>query len=132
MREHVGLAGARAVDAGSGDDLEMLVETKMGQYALRGRLRLRGGHRESDTGGPQISEQWPDPVEEAVDRPTASKVWCMGGPTIRLARSPSGTAAPISPSACRKLDTMPSAESVSVPSRSKITSWGAAGDDARR
>src|ERR1700735_5017008 len=74
MREHVGLGGAGAVDAGSGDDLEVLVEAKMGQYALRGRLRLGGGHRQSDTGGPQIGQQWPDPVEEAVDRPTAGGV----------------------------------------------------------
>ncbi|CFE40312.1 Uncharacterised protein [Mycobacterium tuberculosis] len=36
-------------------------------------------------------------------------------------------------SACRKLDTIPRAESVSVPSRSKITSCGdSPGDDARR
>src|ERR1700722_13660506 len=74
MREHVGLGGARAVDAGSGNDLEVLVEAEMGEDALRGRLRLGGGYRQSDTGGPQIRDQWPDAVEEAVDRPTAGGV----------------------------------------------------------
>src|ERR1700686_1643265 len=45
---------------------------------------------------------------------------------MRPARSPSGTTAPTSPRACRKLDTMPRAESVRVPSRSKITNCGRA------
>ncbi len=63
------------------------------------------------------------------------KVSSIGGPTMCAARSPSGTAAPTCSSACRKLATMPSAESVSVPSRSKITSCGVPvtpADDARR
>src|ERR1700731_1061058 len=51
----------------------------------------------------------------------------MGGPTTRPAKSgSSGTGAPISASAWRKLDTMPRAESVNVPSRSKITNCGRA------
>ena len=56
----------------------------MGQDALRGRLRLGGGHRQSDTGGPQIGEQRPDPVEKAVDRPTAGGVVGAVGGDRRL------------------------------------------------
>ena len=44
---------------------------------------------------------------------------------MRAARSPSGTGAPMWPRACRKLATIPSAESVRVPSRSKTTNCGA-------
>src|SRR4029077_1398556 len=51
---------------------------------------------------------------------------------MRPARSPSGTTAPTLPSACRKLDTMPCAESVRVPSRSKITNCGRAATVLRR
>src|ERR1700742_2935717 len=54
-----------------------------------------------------------------------SSVWCMGGPTTMPARSgSSATGSPTWLNAWRKLDTMPEAESVSVPSRSKITSSG--------
>src|SRR5271166_691739 len=61
----------------------------------------------------------------------AWNVWSIGGPTIWAARSPSGTGAPTWLSACRKLATIPSAESVRVPSRSKITSSGADGEAER-
>jgi histidinol-phosphate aminotransferase len=74
VREHIGLGGTSAVDTGSGDDLEVLVETEMGQDASRGRLCLGSGHREPDARGPQVGQQRLDPVEQAVDRPTASGV----------------------------------------------------------
>ena len=74
VRQHVSLGGAGAVDAGSRDDLEMLVKPEMRQDPPCGRLRLGGGHGEPDARGPQIGQQRPDPVEEAVDRPAAGGV----------------------------------------------------------
>jgi len=56
VRQHVGLGGPGAVDAGSGDDLEVLVETEMGQDASCRRLCLRRGHREPDARGPQVGQ----------------------------------------------------------------------------
>ena len=47
-----------------------------------------------------------------------------GGPTIRVTRSPPGTSASTAAIACRKLATVPAAESIKVPSRSKITNSG--------
>ena len=74
VRQHVGLVWRGAVDAGAGDDLEVLVEAEVGQDAPRGRLRLGGGHRQPHTGGAQIGQQRLDPVEQAVDRPAAGGV----------------------------------------------------------
>lgn len=56
VRQHVGLGGPGAVDASSGDDLEVLVETEMGQDASCRRLHLRRGHREPDARGPQVGQ----------------------------------------------------------------------------
>ena len=56
VRQHVGLGGSAAVDAGSGDDLEVLVKTEMGQDASCRRLCLGRGYREPDARGPQVGQ----------------------------------------------------------------------------
>ena len=68
------LGGAGAVDAGSGDDLEVLVEPEMRQDETCGRLRFGGGHGEPDVGRAQVGQQWANPVEEAVHRPAPGGV----------------------------------------------------------
>ena len=105
-------------------------------------LGLGGGHGQPYACGLQVGQQRGDAGEGTVHRPAAAgvvgpvgddrgvgavteahsaSVMCIGGPTRRLTRSPSGTSPRCRRSAWRKLATMPSAESVNVPSRSKIT-----------
>ncbi len=74
VRDHVGFGRASAVDAGAGDHLEVPVEAEVREDALRGGLGLRGGHRQTDSGHPQVGEQRPDAVEQAVHRPAAGGV----------------------------------------------------------
>ena len=82
----------------------------------RGRLGLRGGHRQPHPGRPQVGQQlrgcrrtgcsspsrgWSSrrgrrrSRRRASPSPMAGSVWCIGGPTMRPARSPSGISAPI-------------------------------------
>ena len=80
VRHHVGLGRANAVDAGAGDDLEMLVEPEVREDPVRGRLGLGRGHRQPHTGGAQVGQQLRDAVEQAVHRPAArGVVGAVGG-----------------------------------------------------
>ena len=77
---HVRLGGANAVQAGTRDDLEMLVEPEMREDPACGRLGLRRGHRQPHTGGAQVGQQLRDAVEQAVHRPAArGVVGAVGG-----------------------------------------------------
>ena len=108
---------ARPVQARPRDHLEMLVEPEVREDPGRGRLGLRGRHRHPDPGRPEIGQQLGNPLEQAVHRPAPGRssrrgrrrwrssasapspiscsVRCIGGPTMRPARSPSGMSAPI-------------------------------------
>ena len=72
--DDVALGGAGAVEAGAGDDLEVLVEPEMSQDPSRGGLRLRGGDRQPDAGGAQRGKQGRDAVEQLVHLPAAGRV----------------------------------------------------------
>ena len=74
VRHHLGLGGSHSVQAGTGDDLEMLVEPEMLEDPPCGRLGLRCGHRQPHSGRPQVGEQLRNAVEQAVHRPAAGRV----------------------------------------------------------
>ncbi|CKS00080.1 Uncharacterised protein [Mycobacterium tuberculosis] len=74
MGQHVDLAASRAIGARARDDLEVLLNSEVAQDSPCGRLCLGGGDGQPDTGGAQVGQQRPDPVEQAVHRPTAGAV----------------------------------------------------------
>ena len=68
------MRGSHTVQAGTRDDLEMLVEPEMLEDPPCRRLGLRRGHRQPHTGRPQVGEQLGYAIEQAVHRPAAGRV----------------------------------------------------------